>query len=150
MILRITALGALLMVGSVLADDDASRAKLMGSWQLADSGKDAAVWTIQEKADILHIINSVGGRIMAEFDCDSFGHECAIKDGGRPAKVSLWYLGPKLVEMETETKGGVVWRRTFVVTGEGDTMDIEVAQIAPSTKTETLHFKRVAAPAAAH
>jgi hypothetical protein len=122
MILRIAALGALLLVGSVLADDEASRAKLMGSWQQSDGSKDA-VWTIQEKADILHITNAVGARAIAEFDCDSFGHECAIKDAGRPAKVSLWYSGPKLVE---------------------------VAQIAPAPKTETQHFKRLPAATEAH
>ncbi len=149
MILRIVALGALLMAGTVLADDDdASRAKLMGSWQLADGGKDAAVWTISEKGDTLHVTNSAAGHLLAEFDCDSFGHECAIKDGGRPAKVSLWYSGPKLVEMET--KGSYVWRRTFGVTGDGDTLDIESAQIAPVAKTETLHFKRTPSATAAH
>jgi hypothetical protein len=148
MILRIAALGALLMVGRGLADDEASRAKLMGSWQLADGNKDSPVWTIQEKGDTLHISNSAGGRVLAEFDCDSFGHECTIKDGGRTAKVALWYSGPKLVEMET--KGDNVWRRNFGVTGEGDTLDVEVAQIAPVTKTEVQHFKRIPLVAPPH
>jgi hypothetical protein len=82
-----------------------------------------------------------------DFECDSFGHECAIKDGGRPATVSLWYIGPKLVEMET--RGNTVWKRTFGVTGGGDTMDLELAQIAPSAKEEIQHFQRTTAADAA-
>jgi hypothetical protein len=148
MILRIAVLGALLAASPVLADDDASRAKLMGSWQLADGGKDAAVWTLQEKGEIIHVAHSLGGRPMTEFDCDSFGHDCAIKDGGHTAKVSLWYSGPKLVEMET--KGSFVWKRTFAISGDGETMDIELTQIAPAPKSETLHFKRLPAATAAH
>jgi hypothetical protein len=149
MFLRIAIVGALLVAGMALADDEASRAKLMGSWQTADAAaKDTAVWTISEKGDTLHVITSTAGRTMAEFDCDSFGHECTIKVAGHTAKVSLWYNGPKLVEMET--RGSFVWKRTFLITGDGDTMELEQTQIAPAPKSETMHFKRVAATTAAH
>jgi hypothetical protein len=53
----------------------------------------------------------------------------------------MWFNGPKLVAMET--RGNTVWRRTFGVTGDGDTMDLDLAQIAPSPKSEIQHFKRV-------
>jgi hypothetical protein len=147
MTLRIAALWAVLLVGPAIADDVADRARLMGSWILADGGKDAPVWTFQEKGNTIHVTYSSGGRVVVEFDCDSFGHECTIRDGGRSAKVSLWYLGPKLVEMET--RGSVVWRRTFGVTAEGDTMDLELAEVSPSPKAETQHFRRVTAADAA-
>jgi hypothetical protein len=72
--------------------------------------------------------------------------------------VSLWFVGPKLVEWETEgnkgssdvTKGTSVWKRTFGITGEGDTMDLVLAQVAPSNKQETQHFRRMTAADAAH
>jgi hypothetical protein len=123
----------------------------MGSWQVADGSKDAAGWTFSEHgehSEILHIISSAGGRTLAEYDCDSFGHECAIKVAGRSSKVSWWYNGPKLVQMET--RGSYVWKRTFVISGDGDTMDMEQSQIAPAPKEETQHFKRLPAASASH
>ena len=147
MTLRLAALWAVLLACPAIAADDAGRARLMGYWKLADGGKDAAAWTFEEKGTTIHITNSSGGRVLVDFECDSFGHECAIKDGGRPATVSLWYIGPKLVEMET--RGNTVWKRTFGVTGGGDTMDLELAQIAPSAKEEIQHFQRTTAADAA-
>jgi hypothetical protein len=147
MTLRIATLLAVLLAGSAVADDAASRARLMGSWKLADGAQDAAVWTFQEKGDNIHVTYSNGGRVVMDFECDSFGHDCATKDAGRSAKVSLWYSGAKLVEMET--RGNFVLKRTFGVTGEGDTMDLELAQLAPGPKNETQHFARLAAADAA-
>lgn len=147
MTLRIATLWVVLLAGSAIADDEAGRARLMGSWKLADGGKDAAVWTFQEKGGSIHVTNSSGGRVVVEFECDSLGHECATKDGGRPATVALWFAGAKLVEMET--RGNNVWKRTFGVTAEGDSMDLELSQMAPSNKDETQHFKRMTAAEAA-
>ncbi len=145
MIRRIATLGLFILASLALADDDASRAKLMGSWQaVADNGKDATTWTFSEKGETLHITASAAGRTVMEFDCDSFGHECTIKDSGKPAKVSWWYLGPKLINMET--KGPLVLKRSFVITGDGDTMEMEQVQIAPSPKTETVKYKRESKP----
>ena len=141
MTLRLAALWAVLLACPAIAADDAGRARLMGSWKLADGGKDAATWTFQDRGNSIHVTNSSGGRVVVEFDCDSFGHQCAIKDGGRPATVSMWYVGPKLVAMET--RGNTVWKRTFGVTADGEGMDLELAQIAPSPKVETQHFKRL-------
>jgi hypothetical protein len=141
--LRIAIIGALLVVGYAMADDDAAHAKLMGSWQ-DDSGKEPVVWMIQPKGDTLHVTNSSGGRTVLEYDCDVYGHDCAVKVAGKAAKISMWYQGPKLVQMETRTNGYVM-KRIFAITGEGDTMDLEQAQISPSPKTEVLHFKRISA-----
>lgn len=146
--LRIVALVALLLSSSAIADDDASRAKLMGTWQVADAAKEPIVWTFQEKGEGLHVVNSSGTHPIAEFDCDYYGHDCAIKDAGRPAKVSLYFNGPKLVEYET--KGSSVWKRTFTITGDGDAMEMEQSQIAPVAKTETVRFKRLPAANTAH
>ena len=148
---RIALIAALVLTCALYADDDeAARAKLMTSWQSADASKDPVTWTFTEKfndkGSMFHVINTVGGRPQFDFECDSLGHECAIKVAGHPAKVSLWYNGPKLVEMEM--RGATVVKRTFMVTGE-DTMEMEQTQIAPTPKAETVHFKRTA-PAASH
>jgi len=145
MTLRTAVLGAVLLVSPAIAGDEAGRAKLMGSWRAADGGKDAVGWAFQDKGGTLHVVNSKGATVLVEFECDLLGHDCIIKDGGRPATVSLWFAGPKLVEMET--KGSSVWKRTFGIGQDSDSMDLEVVQIVPAPKTEIQHFKReTAAP----
>lgn len=55
--------------------------------------------------------------------------------------MSLWFNGPKLVELET--RGTEIVKRRFSIAGDGDTMDLETIPIFPSGKIETAHFKRV-------
>ena len=70
------------------------------------------------------------------------GREKTVRSGPFPETKELIALAKlKLVAMET--RGNTVWRRTFGVTGDGDTMDLDLAQIAPSPKSEIQHFKRV-------
>ena len=148
MFLRIAVLGSLLLAGFAVADDDASRAKLMGSWQSLDSTQ---AWSFQQKGgpdEVIHVTNVLGPKTTMEFDCDSFGHDCATKVNGHAAKVSLYYNGPKLVQIET--RGSTIMKRVFVITGDGDTMDMVQDTIAPTSKTETVHFKRVAAAPPSH
>ena len=69
-----------------------------------------------------------------------------LKGAGRKSRISMWFNGPKLVEMET--KGSQVVKRRFSITGDGDTLDLETIPIAPAGKVETSHFKRVSPVAA--
>ena len=69
------------------------------------------------------------------------GRECEIKDSGRQAKVSMWFSGPKLVELET--KGSEVVKRRFALSGQGDTMELEVIPIVPVGRSETKLLKRI-------
>ncbi len=89
----------------------------------------------------MHVINSAGAQILVEFECNTVGKECTVKDAGRPSKVSLWFNGPKLVELET--RGSQVVKRRFSVTCDGDAMDLETIPIVPNGKGEIKHFKRV-------
>jgi len=147
--LRIAALLAMaaLLAGSAFAGDDSDRTQIMGTWKLADGPSDAQVWTFEAKGDLIHVVYSSGGHAVLDFECDSFGHDCATKDAGRAAKVSMWFAGSKLVAMES--RGNTVSKRTFGVTGEGAAMDLEYAPLAPSGKTEIQHFVRQPAAGAA-
>lgn len=69
------------------------------------------------------------------------GKECASEDAGRRSKVSMWFNGPMLVELET--RGSQIVKRRFRITANGDTMDLETIPIVPPGKSETVHFKRV-------
>jgi hypothetical protein len=65
---------------------------------------------------------------------------CDVKTAGKKATVSLWFNGPRLVEMET--KGSDVVKRRFTILPQGDVMEMEVIPIVPSGKTESVQFKR--------
>ena len=127
----------ILCAAALWADDAADRAKLAGKWKNADQS-----WTIEPKADTIRITAMKGEKTLADFECNSSGRDCNVKDGGSTAKVSLYFNGAKLVE--TETKGNEIVKRRFSVP-ENDAMEVEVIPVVPDGKTETLHFKRIAA-----
>jgi len=135
-------LSVLVLASSAFADDDSSRAKLMGRWQQSDgNGETKSTWDLEGLGTSIHVTNSKGTQTVAEFECNTVGKECAVEDAGRRSKVSMWFNGPKLVELET--RGAEIVKRRFIITGDGDTMDLETIPIAPSGKVETAHFKRI-------
>ena len=138
----IVTLSALLLAGSALADDDSGRARLMGRWQQSDeNGQTKSTWALEGLGGAIHVTSSNGTQTVEEFKCNTVGKECAGKDAGRPSKVSLWFNGPKLVELET--RGTQVLKRRFSISGDGDTMDLETIPIVPTGKSEITHFRRV-------
>jgi hypothetical protein len=144
--IRIVTISLLVLASAALADDYEQRSKLTGSWQIETTGaKEASSWILQPLPDGMHIAGSDGGKTVVAFDC-KMAQECDIKDSGHHAKVTMYFNGPKLVE--NETIGSRVIRRRFTVTGDGNTMQLEVIPIEPEGKTETIVFKRVAAEAA--
>jgi len=147
MIASMVTLSVLLLASSAFADDDSSRAKLMGRWQQSDgNGETKSTWDLEGVGSSIHVTNSKGTQTVAEFECNTVGKECAVEDAGRRSKVSMWFNGPKLVELET--RGTEIVKRRFRITGDGETMDLETIPIAPSGKVETAHFKRVASAVA--
>ena len=116
---------------------DGDRAKLMGGWE-SQTGTDH--WMFEAKGDAVHVTYLQGDKKLADFECDTDGKDCATKVGGHSAKVSLWFNGSKLVELET--RGSEVVKRRFAVAGAGEEMDLEIIPIASDSRAETLHFKR--------
>jgi hypothetical protein len=145
--LRISALTLLLFGIAAWADDQADRVKLLGAWDSQDESAKVA-WTLESKGDKLHITYSQGDQKVAEFECNTKGRDCDSKLAGAKAKVSLWFNGPKLVELETH--GAQIVKRRFAVAGQGDQMEVEVIPIAPDGKPETQHFKRAALSSSSH
>jgi hypothetical protein len=126
---------ALLLAGAVFADEVAERDKLIGKWQQEDES-----WALETHGDALHVTHSVKQK-TDEYECTIMGRDCEVKVAGRPAKVSLWFNGGSLVEMET--RGKDVVKRRFHAGGDGDTLLLDVIPINPEGKTETVTFKRV-------
>jgi hypothetical protein len=103
----------------------------MGRWQQSDgNGETKSTWALENSGGSIHVTNSNGTQTVAEFKCNTVGKECAGKDAGRPSKMSMWFKGPKLVELET--RGNQVVKRRFSIIGDGDTMDLETIPIVPT------------------
>jgi hypothetical protein len=138
--IRLAAMGAVLIL--VAAADQ--RDKLIGKWQPAGAKDEGESWALETVGDALRISHSVKQKTEA-IECNIMGKDCEVKLGGHKAKVSMWFNGDMLVEMET--RGAEVVKRRFKVAGD-DTMKMEVMPIVPEGKTETLEFKRVGMEAA--
>jgi hypothetical protein len=143
--MRAVSFAIILFATAAFASDSSTRAKLIGRWQplesAAKAAKEAGVWTLEAKGgDNLRVTHSLGDQKLSEFECSTTGRECEMKDSGKTAKVSMWFNGAKLVELET--KGREVVKRRFAVAGQGDILEVEVIPIVPEGKPETLRFER--------
>ncbi|HVW85710.1 MAG TPA: hypothetical protein VHB50_13570 [Bryobacteraceae bacterium] len=111
---------------------------LSGTWVLQ---KDNAVkLTLQETGDKIHVQETKGGDVTANYTCNLDGKDCSFKEEGHAAKVSLWFNGPKLVELRT--RGNEVTKRRFTVADDGKSMEVEVLPISTPGKGETLAYSR--------
>jgi hypothetical protein len=119
---------------TAFADDTADRDKLAGSWQATDGAR----WVLDSKADSVHIAEFDHDRKVAEFECNTLGRECAVKDSGKSAKVTMYFNGPKLVVLET--RGSDVVKRRFHA--NGDRLEVETMPLVPQGKTETATLSR--------
>lgn len=120
----------------------ADRENLLGSWvSLNQTGQTATVWKFGKSGDAFQIMLLEGSDKIAEYSCRADGQECEIKTSGKKAKVSMWFNGPALVQLETQ--GSNVVKRRFAVRPQGETMELEVIPIVPGGKTEVIEFKRV-------
>jgi len=147
MLFRLAVLGSFLYLAAVdlRADEAADRARLAGTWQpKAGEKSDYGTWTFEDNNGSIRITEESNGQKIATFECNTMGRECAIKEGGHAAKVTMWYNGPKLVEMLS--RGSEVVKRRFQVT-DGDVLELEVIPIAPAGKPEVIHMGRLRAEA---
>jgi hypothetical protein len=143
MILRLCFAGGLLflLAATVPGEDTDTRDKLLGKWQPATAKDESEMWWLETVGDSLRISHSMKQKTDA-IECNIVGKDCEVKVGGRKAKVSLWFNGDMLVEMET--RGTEVIKRRFKI-AENDTLKLETMQIVPPGKTEMAEFKRAAA-----
>ncbi len=127
----------LLFLGSVaLADDAGDRAKLPGTWQSDQN----VTWMLENTGNTMKLTETQNGQKVSEVECNVTGKECEVTENGHKAKVSMWFNGSKLVELET--KGSEVVKRTFALTGQQDAMEVVLMPVVPSGKTETVSFHR--------
>jgi hypothetical protein len=131
--------GILVLVTAAWADDDADRAKLAGAWQLQDAtAKEAGTWNFQNQGEKMQITHVALDQTSTQYECGTSGRECDFKDPARSGKVSFWFNGAKLVQLET--RGNEVVKRRFLV--KDGHLEMEIIPISPGGKTETIVLQR--------
>ena len=134
---------AILFCAAACADDTADREKLMGSWHIDPQSEAGTEWSFSPQGDSVKVTQMESGSKVADFVCATTGTPCDVKISGKKTSVSLWYNGRKLVVLEQ--RGGDTVERKFAVMAAADQMEVEVLQMGPGGKNETLKFKRAAA-----
>lgn len=127
------------------ANDDSRTRKLLGKWVAADNA--GAAWIFEEAGDKLKITHTRGAERHSEFECNTSGQECEAKEEDKTAKASMYFLGPKLVQIVM--KNPEVEKRRFTVSEDGDALEVEVMPVVPPGKAQTKTYRRVAEPAQA-
>jgi hypothetical protein len=141
-----TASVCFLCLSFTLAKGQQDHPNLSGKWQTnasrstLRSGKPAvARLTIEQKAASIHLVftmNDEGKESVVEFTCSTDGKDCDVQG----EKISLWYSGPSLVEMdigkETTTKS------TMKIDEDGKSMTIDVAHITPTAEADRLVLEK--------
>lgn len=134
---------SLLFSAAGLRADGADHGNLTGAWESHEDDSSHANWMLSVNGDMLHVTRVENSRKLADFQCNTVGRECEIKESGKPMKVSIWFNGPKLVMMET--RGNDVVKRRFQAVKDGNEIEVEIIPIVPQGKTELLHLYRASA-----
>jgi hypothetical protein len=133
-----TTLAALFPIAAQTRPDPRpERALLIGSW--AQSGGPGG-WVIEETPAGLRIVQTEGSATVASFECPPYGQDCDVKVSGHKAKVSLYYNGAALVEIETI--GNDTIKRHFAVQPSGHSMNVQVTHMEGRVQTEETEFER--------
>lgn len=130
------------------ANAQSEKPNLSGKWQLnsAKSEKAGKVsganLSVEQKGPSIHVVKTVktsdGKETVTEFNCTTDGKDCTTSNG---MKVSLWYDGQSLVEMDI-TDDAVV-KSSMSLGTDGKTISITVTHISPQAAAETLLLEKI-------
>lgn len=137
--LAMYAFAAFAVIGAVslplVADTQTDREALIGTWNETGGSQG---WVIENGADGLHMTQIEASAPIADFTCATDGRDCDAKISGKKAKVSLYYNGAALIQLET--RGNNVTKRKFLVSGGG--LTVEVTPMTGKVVTEARQFGR--------
>lgn len=116
----------------------ASDPDLSGTW-LDQSNANEKI-TLIEKGDKIQVHETDGGRVIADYTCNLSGAECKVKENGRTVSVTIYYNGPKLVEIKQ--RGSEAEKRRFWLGEDGKTMSVEIIPLSGEGKTTTHTYQK--------
>jgi hypothetical protein len=119
-----------------------------GNWQLNSakselhSGKTSTVQlTIEQKGPKIHVLRSVktsdGKESVTDFNCTTDGKDCDAKG----EKVSLWYDGKDLVEMDIGSD--VVTKTRMSLAPDGKSISCDMSFISPQSDDDKLYLEKL-------
>jgi hypothetical protein len=130
------------------ASGQQSKPNFSGRWQAngekcqLHSGKASAVTiTIEQKAASIHVLKTMktgdGKESITEFTCTTDGKDCAAKG----VKVSFWYDGASLVEMDIGDD--LVVKTSMTLDESGKTISANVTYISPQVEPDKLVLEKM-------
>jgi len=125
-----------------------SKPDFSGKWQASTekselhSGKAATVnIVIEQKGPSIHVLkttrSSNGKEAVLDFTCTTDGKDCDAKG----VKVSLWYDGPSLVEMDVSDE--LVTKTSMTLDEKSKTMSANVTYISPQAEADKLVLEKM-------
>ena len=109
-----------------------------GKWQSQNSGK-ALTLAIDQKGASIHVVRtsqSGGKDSTVEFSCTTDGKDCQA----RGMKVSLWYDGASLVEMDVSD---AVVSTTKMTLDNPNTISVTVSYMSPKADPESFVLQKI-------
>ncbi len=131
---------------------DSAPPNYSGVWEL-DAARSQApagetiTYNIQDssgKVTFTRVIHERDGKeITSHFSCATGGGQCEFDEGGRKAKVSLWYDGPSLVVLKTDgPREDAVTQWKLTMGPQGKTLNVNLEHLEPVDKSEKLVFDK--------
>ena len=110
-----------------------------GKWQSADGSEKAVTLDIQQKNGSIHVVRtsqSGGKDSKFEFNCTTDGKDCEVAG----TKVSLWYEGSSLVEMDVSDAAVLTTKLTLDSPGS---ISVTVTHMSPKADKENFVLRKI-------
>lgn len=125
-----------------------SKPNFSGNWQMNSSkselhsGKTSSVaLKIEQKGSSIHVIrtakSSDGKETVTEFNCTTDGKDCDAKG----TKVSLWYDGQDLVELDVANDA--VTRTRMSLAPDGKSINCETSFVSPQGDGDKMYLEKL-------
>ncbi len=127
---------------------DGGKPDISGTWRLDPAksethapGTAGMTMSIEQKGNAFHFAKTFqtadGKEAKTEFKCSTDGKEC---DAGG-VKISLWYNGPVLVEMDAGAD--VISKSSMKLSEDKKSMSVEIEHIVPQADTDKVVLAKV-------
>jgi hypothetical protein len=132
---------------AALSNAQQNKPNLSGKWQLNTRKSEvhsripyAVNLAMDQKGSAIHLVRTArtnaGRDTVTEFNCTTDGKDCDVKG----VKISLWYDGASLVEMDIAVQS--VTKSSMTLSDDGKTISIDVNYISPPGDREKLVLEK--------
>jgi hypothetical protein len=133
---------------TIAAIGQESKPNFSGKWQINaeksqhHGGKASVVnLNIEQKGSSIHVLKTVkagdGKESATEFTCTTDGKDCEAKG----VKISLWYNGASLVEMDVSDD--LVATTSMTLGADAKTMNVTIKYISPQAEADAIVLEKL-------